>query len=250
MKLTVRRAAAADLPTLLQIFDNARAFMRTHGNPHQWPDSYPGAARLTAEIERGVEQVRVELSELRHHRQNDIRQIERDVCDEKRRKAENVVELHHLPGKREEQRERDARDDLRVRERDIRHGHRDAAHPAGHGADADGGHGAEHRRHERGVHKRAHVFHANVTHTTTIPANQARRSQTRQPPPKRHTFKAPTAPHRHNVQPGTTAAYRHKSITFPPATVKHSKKSPRGVQRGRGFAAPLRFSSFIKKTKV
>ena len=30
MKLTVRRAAAADLPTLLQIFDNARAFMRTH----------------------------------------------------------------------------------------------------------------------------------------------------------------------------------------------------------------------------
>lgn len=54
MKLTVRRAAAADLPTLLQIFDNARAFMRTHGNPHQWPDSYPGAARLTAEIERGV----------------------------------------------------------------------------------------------------------------------------------------------------------------------------------------------------
>lgn len=54
MKLTVRRAAAADLPTLLQIFDNARAFMRTHGNPHQWPDSYPGAARLAAEIERGV----------------------------------------------------------------------------------------------------------------------------------------------------------------------------------------------------
>lgn len=54
MKLTVRRATAADLPTLLQIFDNARAFMRTHGNPHQWPDSYPGAARLAAEIERGV----------------------------------------------------------------------------------------------------------------------------------------------------------------------------------------------------
>ena len=54
MKLAVRRAAAADLPTLLQIFDNARAFMRTHGNPHQWPDSYPGAARLAAEIGRGV----------------------------------------------------------------------------------------------------------------------------------------------------------------------------------------------------
>ena len=48
MKLTVRRAAAADLPTLLQIFDNARAFMRTHGNPHQWPDSYPGEGAIQA----------------------------------------------------------------------------------------------------------------------------------------------------------------------------------------------------------
>ena len=130
------------------------------------------------------------------------------------------------------------------------------------------------RQTRRSVHKRVHVFHANVTHTTTIPANQARRSQTRKRIPRkrntpqpsrqtkrgvhkraspcqqRHTSKAPTAPHRHNVQPGTTAAYRHKSIPFHPPTVKHSKKSPRGVQRGRGFAAPLRFSSFIKKTKV
>ena len=130
------------------------------------------------------------------------------------------------------------------------------------------------RQTRRSVHKRVHVFHANVTHTATIPANQARRPQTRpriprkrntpqpsqqtkrgvhkraSPCQQRHTSKAPTAPHRHNVQPGTTAAYRHKSITFPPATVKHSKKSPRGVQRGRGFAAPLRFYCLFKKTKV
>ena len=44
-----------------------------------------------------------------------------------------------------------------------------------------------------------------------------------------------------------TAAYRHKSAKLPPSTTKHSKKSPRGVQRGRGFAAPLRFSYFRKK---
>lgn len=37
MKLAVRRAAAADLPTLLQIFDNARAFMRTHCVPTPTP---------------------------------------------------------------------------------------------------------------------------------------------------------------------------------------------------------------------
>ena len=54
MTLTVRRAAPADLPELLTIFANARVFMRTHGNPHQWPDGYPGAERLAHEITRGV----------------------------------------------------------------------------------------------------------------------------------------------------------------------------------------------------
>ena len=47
--------------------------------------------------------------------------------------------------------------------------------------------------------------------------------------------------------PSNTAAYRHKSAKLPPSTTKHSKKSPRGVQRGRGFAAPLRFSYLHKK---
>ena len=54
MELTVRKAVAADLPQLLQIFANARMFMRTHGNPTQWDDNYPGEARLAAEIDRGV----------------------------------------------------------------------------------------------------------------------------------------------------------------------------------------------------
>ena len=47
-----------------------------------------------------------------------------------------------------------------------------------------------------------------------------------------------------------TAAYRHKSTKLPPSTTKHSKKSPRSVQRGRGFAAPLRFSFFPQKNTV
>ena len=54
MTLTVRKAQADDLPTLLEIYANARVFMQTHGNPTQWPASYPGAERLAAEIERGV----------------------------------------------------------------------------------------------------------------------------------------------------------------------------------------------------
>ena len=49
--------------------------------------------------------------------------------------------------------------------------------------------------------------------------------------------------------PSNTAAYRHKSTKLPPSTTKHSsQKSPRGVQRGRGFAAPLRFSFSQKNT--
>lgn len=35
MTLTVRKAQADDLPTLLEIYANARVFMQTHGNPTQ-----------------------------------------------------------------------------------------------------------------------------------------------------------------------------------------------------------------------
>ena len=103
------------------------------------------------------------------------------------------------------------------------------------------------RQTRRSVHKRVHVFHANVTHTTTIPANQARRSQTRQPlPTTSHIQSAHSAP---SAQRSTrnNRSIQAQVNTLPPATVKHSKKSPRGVQRGRGFAAPLRFSFFLKK---
>ena len=130
------------------------------------------------------------------------------------------------------------------------------------------------RQTRRSVHKRVHVFHANVTHTTTIPANQARRPQTRpRIPRKRNTHynhpskpgaaftNAPASAKTSHIQGAHSAPSAQRSTrnnrsiqaqvnTLPPATVKHSKKSPRGVQGGRGFAAPLRFSSFIKKTKV
>lgn len=54
MELTVRAATIAELPELMQLYTNARAFMQTHGNPTQWHAGYPGEARLAAEIERGV----------------------------------------------------------------------------------------------------------------------------------------------------------------------------------------------------
>ena len=52
---------------------------------------------------------------------------------------------------------------------------------------------------------------------------------------------------RHNV-PHPTPKHTDKVNTAPHTTTQELlKKSPRGVQRGRGFAAPLRFSYFRKK---
>ena len=52
---------------------------------------------------------------------------------------------------------------------------------------------------------------------------------------------------------GTTFRIQYRSIQTKVNTVSHTttqellKKSPRGVQRGHGFMAPLRFSSFPTK---
>ena len=81
------------------------------------------------------------------------------------------------------------------------------------------------------------------------------------PHPYTHPLKQATAtrlavhiqhhPHPHtSAQPHTsnTAAYIHKSTTSHHHNQELLKKSPRGVQRGHGFMAPLRFSSFPTKT--
>ena len=37
----IRKAAKEDLPTIYKIYERARTFMRTHGNPDQWGNDYP-----------------------------------------------------------------------------------------------------------------------------------------------------------------------------------------------------------------
>ena len=49
----IRTASAANLPRLLEIYDIARAFMRTTGNMTQWAGGYPDAATLEDDISRG-----------------------------------------------------------------------------------------------------------------------------------------------------------------------------------------------------
>ena len=47
---TIRKASAADLDRLMEIFDYARKFMRQTGNPSQWINGYPSRSFIMEEI--------------------------------------------------------------------------------------------------------------------------------------------------------------------------------------------------------
>ena len=47
----VRLAAEDDLPRILEIYDEARSFMRRNGNMKQWINGYPSRALLEKDIE-------------------------------------------------------------------------------------------------------------------------------------------------------------------------------------------------------
>lgn len=47
----IRQGKLTDLPELMILYDQARTYMARTGNPHQWPPEYPGAVRLTEDIE-------------------------------------------------------------------------------------------------------------------------------------------------------------------------------------------------------
>ena len=97
-------------------------------------------------------------------------------------------------------------------------------------------------------------------HPTPQPKNsKLPRHNVPHPTPK-HTDKSQHRTPHHNPRTqnslGTTFRIQHRSIQTKVNTAPHTttqellKKSPRGVQRGRGFTAPLRFSiaSQSKKT--
>ena len=53
--LSVRPAAEADLAEIAEIYDLARAFMRSYGNHDQWPTpAYPSLASAKADLEEGI----------------------------------------------------------------------------------------------------------------------------------------------------------------------------------------------------
>ena len=46
----IRMAKEADIPHILAIYDSARAFMHTHGNPTQWAGNYPALADIQKDL--------------------------------------------------------------------------------------------------------------------------------------------------------------------------------------------------------
>ncbi|MBR2935212.1 MAG: GNAT family N-acetyltransferase [Oscillospiraceae bacterium] len=49
----IRKATPADLPAVLQVYDSARTFMATNGNPTQWGSTYPPPELLEEDIRLG-----------------------------------------------------------------------------------------------------------------------------------------------------------------------------------------------------
>ena len=110
-----------------------------------------------------------------------------------------------------------------------------------------------------------HIQHRSIqTKSTPHPTPQSKNSKPLRhnvphPIPK-HTDKSQHRTPHHNPRTqnslGTTFHIQPRSIQTKVNTVSHTttqellKKSPRGVQRGRGFTAPLRFSFFPKKEYI
>lgn len=48
--MEIRKAALADLSIILDIYDSARAYMRSNGNLHQWNNGYPNEDTVRKDI--------------------------------------------------------------------------------------------------------------------------------------------------------------------------------------------------------
>ena len=60
----IRKAEKKDLPLLDGLYENARHFMHTHGNPNQWNDEHPCSNDLSQDLLEGVLYVVEEAEEI------------------------------------------------------------------------------------------------------------------------------------------------------------------------------------------
>lgn len=62
--MTIRQATAAELARILEIYADARAFMREHGNPDQWGEDYPPEDLIREDVATGTSYVCEEGGEI------------------------------------------------------------------------------------------------------------------------------------------------------------------------------------------
>lgn len=62
--MEIRRATIGELPRVLAIYAEARAYMRKNGNPEQWGDGYPAEDTVRGDLEAGRLYVVCEESEI------------------------------------------------------------------------------------------------------------------------------------------------------------------------------------------
>ena len=60
MNYIIRKSTLADLPTILDLRDQAREIMRSYGNTFQWPDGYPPDERFQKDVELGGSHVMID----------------------------------------------------------------------------------------------------------------------------------------------------------------------------------------------
>lgn len=51
--MQIRPAQISDIPAIIRVFDAARNYMCSHGNPHQWPGEYPGEIEVKRDLAHG-----------------------------------------------------------------------------------------------------------------------------------------------------------------------------------------------------
>lgn len=62
--MEIRKAELADLSRMMEIYADARAYMRNHGNATQWAGGYPSEERIREDIGAGESYVCVKNGEL------------------------------------------------------------------------------------------------------------------------------------------------------------------------------------------
>ena len=62
--MNIRKTRKEDVPVIMDLYENAKAFMRSKGNLTQWNDGYPSVEIITEDIDNGNSYVFVENDEI------------------------------------------------------------------------------------------------------------------------------------------------------------------------------------------